>query len=179
MDRLLLLTPQRLAIVALVASLLLLAGAHFFESVIGLEPCPLCLRQREAHWTAVAIAALSLFSVSRPQWRGVVIWLFGALTVVYLVGAGIAAYHAGIEWQWWAGPASCSLSGNGNIGSASELLQSLQQETTAPACDKVPWSLFGISMAGYNFLASVALAILSALPVLTAKSANRMPNAET
>ena len=176
MDRLLLLTPQRVAIIAVIASLLLLAGAHFFESVIGLEPCPLCLRQREAHWTAAAIAALTLFSVSRPQWHGVVVWLFGALTVAYLVGAGIAAYHAGIEWHWWAGPASCSATGDSNIGSADELLQSLQQETAAPACDKAPWSLFGISMAGYNFLASIALAILSARPVLTAKSTNQSHN---
>ena len=159
------LTAPRLATLALVASLALLAGAHAFETFGGLEPCPLCLRQREAHWTAAAISALALVCGSRPQWHGMVVWLFGALTAAYLVGAGIAAYHAGVEWHWWAGPASCATGADGGVMSAADLFQRLQESADVPACDEVPWSLLGISMAGYNVLFSLMLAILSFLPV--------------
>ena len=79
-----------------------------------------------------------------------------------MASVGIAGYHAGVEWQLWAGPAGCTaalLSG----GSTADLVDSLLA-TPVIRCDDVPWSLFGLSMAGWNMLLSVdivALAIMS------------------
>ena len=72
-----------------------------------------------------------------------------------LTGAAIAAFHVGVEQHWWQGTAEC-----GAVDGAADSLEALRaQILTAPTvrCDEVPWSLFGISMAGYNFLVSLGL----------------------
>ena len=155
-------TVPRIAVAALVVSLALIAGAHAFEIWGGLPPCPLCLRQREAHWTAAAIAALA-FALSRhPKGREFAAWPLVALALVYAVGAGIAAYHVGVEWGLFEAPASCAAATGPGIESTSDLLRRLQAPAEAAACDQVGWSLFGITLAGYNLLISLALAGLAA-----------------
>jgi disulfide bond formation protein DsbB len=139
---------QREGLGAAFGSAALLAGAYFFQYGLGLAPCVLCLWQRWPHWIAVAIG---LVLIALPA-RGLA--LMGALAMA--TGAGIAAYHVGVEHLWWPGPNTCAapdLAGQ----SAGELLESI---LAAPVvrCEDVAWSLFGISMAGWNALASVVLA---------------------
>jgi len=154
----------QIAALALAGSVALLAGAHAFENFGGLAPCILCLQQRDAHWVALAIAAVLLIVFfAAPRLSGQVISvLFVALTVAYLAGAGLAGFHMGVEWQWWEGPQACAAGNSGGF-SVEDLANSLTQAPSGPSCDDVAWSLFGISMAGYNFLFSLALAGLSAL----------------
>lgn len=112
----------------------------------GLQPCPLCLYQRWPWWIAGGLAVLSL----RPGFRR------GALTLAGLaawVGAGIAGYHAGIEQQWWTGPTACA--GAATTDSL-DALRALIFAAPIVRCDEIAWSLFGVSMAGYNALLSVA-----------------------
>ena len=45
--------------IALLASALMLAVAHAFESFGGYMPCQLCLRQREVYWVAGSLALAS------------------------------------------------------------------------------------------------------------------------
>ena len=80
----------------------------------------------------------------------------GALTL--LVGAGIAAYHVGVEQGWWQGPATCTTPDPGAIAPGDLLNQILQ--TPVVLCDQVAWSLFGVSMAGWNAVLSLVLAAL-------------------
>ena len=165
MDRLLSLTPHQIAWIALVASLALLGGAHAFEQFGGLAPCILCLQQRDAHWAALAAAAIIVvagLAVSRLP-APVLTGLFALLTLAYLAGAGLAGFHMGVEWQWWEGPQACAAGGNSGGFTVEDLAKSLTQAPSGPSCDDVAWSLFGISMAGYNFLFSLGLAALSAL----------------
>ena len=158
------LSLKQIALIALTASLALLAGAHAFENFGGLAPCILCLQQRDAHWIALAIAAVLLIAFfAAPQLpRQAVSVLFVALSVAYLAGAGLAGYHMGVEWQWWEGPQACAAAGNTSGFSVEDLAKSLTQAPSGPSCDDVAWSLFGISMAGYNFLFSLGLAGLGA-----------------
>jgi len=74
-----------------------------------------------------------------------------------VVGAGLGGYHAGVEWGFWAGPTACA-GGAGVGGQSAEAL--LAQIMAAPVvrCDEVAWSLLGLSMAGWNALASAGLA---------------------
>jgi disulfide bond formation protein DsbB len=139
---------QREGLGAAFGSAALLAGAYFFQYGLGLAPCVLCFWQRWPHWAALAIGLLLL---ALPV-RGLA--LLGALAMA--TGAGIAAYHVGVEQGFWPGPNTCAapdLAGQ----SAEELLESI---LAAPVvrCEDVAWSLLGISMAGWNGIASVVLA---------------------
>ena len=75
-----------------------------------------------------------------------------------LAGTGIAVFHVGVEQGWWPGLTSCA-----GPGAGASLAETLNQAKAGPAarCDEVPWSLFGISMAGYNALISMAAGLLA------------------
>ncbi|MFO1106759.1 MAG: disulfide bond formation protein B [Amaricoccus sp.] len=141
---------KRHAMGAAAGSAALLVGALAFQYLGGLAPCHLCLLQRWPHALAVLIGLLILVL---PR-RGLALVAGLAL----LVGAGIAAYHVGVEQHWWAGPTSCTAPKPGSQ-SAADLLKQIEA-TPVVACDQIAWSLAGISMAGWNLLASLALAVL-------------------
>jgi disulfide bond formation protein DsbB len=139
----------------------LLAGAHIFQ-LLGYPPCELCLDQREAHWTALCIAAASLALSFGAKARRAAAAGAGALALVYLISAGLAGYHAGVEHGFWPGPATCS--GGGAVAiDASALGAALDAGAPPPSCAAAAWRLFDVSMAGYNLLASAALFAMTAL----------------
>jgi disulfide bond formation protein DsbB len=145
---------------ALLASAAALAVAHAFETFGHLAPCTLCLKQREVYWVALAVAAVGV-AAGYSRWRRPAVRIAClALGVVFLWGAGVAAYHAGVEWKWWPGPAACS-GGSTQVTGAdlSALLHGAKLKI--PSCDKAAWVFLGLSMAGWNTLYSLALAILS------------------
>lgn len=131
----------------------LLLGAIAFQYIGKLPPCALCYWQRYGHIAALGIAWLALWPLSPPV-RRTVLTLAG---LALLVTAGIALYHAGVEWKWWPGPQSCTSSG-GFGGSIEELKRRIMQ-TPMVRCDEIPWSLMGLSMAGWNGLFSLLLGV--------------------
>ncbi|MEL6506356.1 MAG: disulfide bond formation protein B [Pseudomonadota bacterium] len=138
----------------------LLAGAHIFQA-LGYEPCDLCLDQREAHWTALAITALGLM-VSRafkaPLLAAAAV---GTAALVYGFGAMLAFYHTGIEFHFWPGPASCST--NKTVTDIADLSVGLDGSRPRVSCDQTGWAFFGVTMAGYNMLFSAGLFALTTL----------------
>src|SRR5690606_24203854 len=132
---------------------LLLAGAYVSQYGFGLYPCEMCLWQRWPHFAAIALALVSFVAEPKRLW----IALAGA---AILVSGLIGAFHAGVEYDWWEGVTACAnpAAGGGNA---------LQSILDAPLvrCDEAPWSLLGISLAGWNFLMSTgaALAIFALL----------------
>lgn len=150
---------------ALAVSLLMLATAWGFQLFGGLSPCHLCLKQRDIYWIAFGVALVAsiwaLFTGAKGPPRVFAFILFA----VFTTGAAIATYHAGVEYHWWAGPASCSTGGDDiSIDRMAAFIAGAVDH--APMCDVVPWSLFGVSMAGYNALISAVLAVLSLLASL-------------
>lgn len=143
---------------ALAVSVAMLATAHAFERLGGYAPCLLCLKQREVYWVAGALSLATVLVLRTPVGRQARPWLALALGGVFLFGAGLAAYHAGVEWKWWPGPESCA----GSVGSVSDLdLSGLLDGTlkvAPPACEEAAWRLLGLSMAGWNVLVSLTLA---------------------
>jgi disulfide bond formation protein DsbB len=132
-----------------------LAGAWFFQLVIGLPPCPLCLDQRIPYYIAVPLA---LVVAARSKNISLARAGFGLLALVLAVGCALAVYHAGIEWKFWAGPTDCSGSiVNLNGGS---ILEQMNQARVI-RCDEAAWRLFGISLAGYNALIAGALTLFA------------------
>lgn len=148
------LTPRTGLWIAIATSCAVLLGAYGFEYIGGLRPCTLCYYQRLPYAFAIALglAALLWPAVTRPG--------LAALTLTYLVSAGLGAYHAGVEQKWWPGPQGCTAGGSG-AQSVDALLAELLK-TPVVMCDEIPWSLFGLSLAGYNMLISAALAVFVA-----------------
>ena len=91
-----------------VIGLATILGAYFFQYVLGYRPCPLCLEQRYAYYAAIPLAALVLLGVSVGSSCKVMLLAFLAIAVAMLWNTGLAAYHSGVEWQWWEGPKDCS-----------------------------------------------------------------------
>ena len=158
------LTERALAASALISALLI-AGAHFFERVIGLPPCILCLDQREAHWTALGVGLAGLAAAKLFQSRFGAAAGAGALALVYAVSAGLAFYHTGVEYGYWPGPAACS--GGATITDVTDLAASLTQQNETISCADAPWRFLGASMAGYNLLISAGLFALTFFAALS------------
>ncbi len=136
-----------------------LAGAWFFQLVLDIRPCPLCLEQRYAYYLAIPLGALVAFAAARDAPRAVLLAGLAVLALAALGNAWLGAYHAGVEWQFWQGPTECS-GPVVNLGSAGNLLQRLDTVKVI-RCDEVQWRFFGLSLAGYNVLISLSMAAIA------------------
>lgn len=146
---------------ALAASAAMLAIAHGFETFGHLPPCTLCLYQRDVYWTALPIAAAGLV-LQRTPLAGLAVAAGWLLAITFLVGCGIAVWHAGAEWKFWPGPQACSSSGGGATAAGLAALMK-GAKINAPHCDVAAWRFLGLSMAGWNALISLKLAGWSAI----------------
>jgi disulfide bond formation protein DsbB len=146
-----------LAITAIAA--VTLAGAWFFELVLNIKPCPLCLEQRYAYYLAIPLGALTARAAWGSAPRRLLIAAFAILLAAALGNAWLGGYHAGVEWQFWPGPAECS-GPIGNLGSAGNLLERLDTVKVV-RCDEVQWRFLGLSLAGYNVLISLLMAAIA------------------
>jgi len=140
---------RNLALMAGLGSLALLGGAIYFEFVLGMAPCSLCLWQRWPHYASVALALLAMAAPVLP---------------VILAGAGAAAgsgvlgvFHTGVERGWWPGPSACAGAVDLSRLTAEQMLDRILAATVV-RCDEVAWQLGGLSMASWNAILSFALA---------------------
>ncbi len=147
-----------LAITAIAAATL--AGAWFFQLVLDIRPCPLCLEQRYAYYLAIPLGALVAFAAARDAPRAVLMAGLVLLAAAALGNSWLGAYHAGVEWGFWKGPTDCT-GPVGNLGSAGTLLERLDTVKVI-RCDEVQWRFLGLSLAGYNVLISLAMAAVAA-----------------
>ena len=123
----------------------------------GLMPCALCLKQRVAFYVAVPLLALAYFYAPRAPlaMRG----LLTTIGIIFLANASLGFYHAGIEYGWWLGPASCG-GGATQALDTGALFEALQSGAMV-RCDAPAFTLFGLSLAGYNVIACLVLAGLA------------------
>ncbi|MDX1710179.1 MAG: disulfide bond formation protein B [Rhodovibrionaceae bacterium] len=145
------LAPFLIAVVSAGALAVALVSEHGF----GLEPCVLCFYQRYAYAAALAIGLLGA-AMGASRFNAALFCLLGALAL--LAGGAIAGFHVGVEQHWWKGTAGCHLPSIEQGMTVDELRAVLEARDSVTPCDEVPWSLFGISMAGYNFIVSLILA---------------------
>ncbi len=148
-------------------ALLVLAGmaitvgtALGFEHIGGFIPCKLCLEQREPYYAGIPVAALAL-AAAASGWRPVL--SRGLLLIVGLLmtyGMFLGIYHSGVEWGWWPGPTDCVAAADAPSTSAGNLLETIDR-IVPPSCDEAAGRFFGLSFAGWNVLASVALAAIA------------------
>lgn len=134
-------------------SLSLLLGAFGFQYIGELAPCPMCIWQRWPHAAAIVIALLALTVLWRQRR---VLAALGAATMTVSFGLGV--FHAGVEQGWWKGPSTCTGAAPGDV-STDQLLDQIM-EAPLVLCDQIVWELFGITMAGWNAIISLGLALL-------------------
>jgi len=134
-----------------------LAGAWYFQLVVGLAPCPLCLEQRVPYYAAVPFALVGALCAAfgKVSYARVALALAGTMVAT---SAALAVYHSGVEWGLWAGPSACS--GTGPVATGGNLLDSLQQARVV-RCDEAPWRLAGLSLAGFNALIGAVLTVVA------------------
>ena len=138
------------ACLAGIGSGLLLIGAFWFQYGEGLAPCKMCIWQRYPHGVAAALGFIALVLPSS------LVFLMGLISAT--TTSAIGAFHVGVEKRWWDGPSSCSSSDISGLSTE----QLFDQIMSAPMvrCDEVAWEFLGISMAGWNALASAVLVCL-------------------
>jgi disulfide bond formation protein DsbB len=147
-------TPANLAWSAAALAAATIAGALVFEA-FGYAPCELCLQQRWPYYIGVPLAvAGALLSGARPRAGAIVLAL---VALVFAGSAVFGAWHAGVEWGFWPGPAGCTGAASARATDMGDFLR--QMETTRLVrCDEVAIRILGLSLAGWNALISLVIA---------------------
>jgi len=154
------LIPAALAVA--LGAFALIGGALAFEHWGHFIPCDLCLPQRGPPVVATLIALWALACApSAPRASAL---LLAAAMPVLLIGTGLGLHHAGVEQHWWAGPAACTGTTNPFPVTPGDFAGAVKN-THIVRCDEIAWEMFGVSLAGYNALISLALAVLAGLPL--------------
>lgn len=140
----------------LFAAIAVILAALGFEHIGGYKPCELCLQQRWAYYATIPLLFGALVMLASEQ-RAVASGIFLVCALAFLANAGLSAYHAGVEWEFWPGPDTCSAGALQPLPKSGEdLLKSLSRPEVIP-CTAAQLRVFGLSFAGWNVLASLAL----------------------
>lgn len=149
-------------LLAVATPLALLVGAYISQYVYGLVPCEMCWWQRYGHFAALGIAVAANLLPRQ-------IWLTALAGLAIACAGLIGLFHAGVEYHWWQGLTACTAPATAAGGDPLEAIMN------APLvrCDVAPWSLWGISLAGWNFLFSLAGALAIGFLLLQRRAAGQ------
>ena len=143
-----------------IAMAIVVGTALGFEHIGGYIPCALCLEQRIPYYIGapLMLVAAIVSKAGGPSWAVRGLLAVGGLLMLY--GLVLGVYHSGVEWHWWEGPASCATSADAVTRDAGSLLGDLSSKKP-PSCDAAALRVLGLSFAGWNVLASAALAAIA------------------
>lgn len=148
-------THRQILLLQAAASAAILSAALIGQYFFALHPCDLCLYQRYPYIMAIIIALIALL-IKKPQ---LIKYAVYACILLFIVDAGIATYHAGVEAGVFPGPSACSSSGGGEM--TIEELRAQILNAPLVSCDQAMVHIFGLSMAAWNALAAVGLIFFS------------------
>jgi len=137
------------------AAAAILATVYTAQYGFDLLPCALCFGQRVPYALVIVLGGLSLMPAVDARSRRVALF---HLVGLFALAAGLALYHVGVEMHWWQGPITCT--GSARALSMDDLTAGLSKPG-GPMCDEPAFVLFGISLAGYNFIAALILTGIS------------------
>jgi disulfide bond formation protein DsbB len=150
------LTTRQAALAAALGAAATIGGALIFEHAFGYVPCKLCLIQRNPYYVAIPLGLVA--ALLPPRYARTGLWL---LALIFIVSAGLGAYHSGVEWGFFAGPSDCGGGSGAGAGNVGDFLNQLQS-TRVVSCTEAAWRFLGLSLAGWNVLISLALAAFAA-----------------
>lgn len=152
---------QTLTAVFLAVAMAVVVGTALgFQHLGGYMPCKLCLEQRTPYYVGVPLMVLAALSSAMhwPAWMTRTLLALGGLLMLY--GLYLGAYHAGVEWRWWAGPTDCAAV-SGTIDTGGKGLLDVLNDVVPPRCEDAALRVLGLSFAGWNVLASAFLAVVA------------------
>lgn len=160
--------PSGIAFAIAAIGLATIAGAWAFQAA-GYEPCELCLKERIPYYGGIPLALVTGFLALRRRWSLLPAG-FAALALIFAAGAVLAGYHAGVEWHFWPGPASCT----GTVNAPAKVEDFLHQLQTASVvrCDAAALRIAGLSLAGWDAAVSTLLAGLAGLGFVRSQRAS-------
>ena len=149
------LTKKNLLLFALTASSFALIVAYVSQYVFDLQPCQFCLWQRKPFFAIIILAIMFLKIPNLKKYQNLALKI---IILLLLINAAISFYHTGIEQKWFKGFNSCSSS----IAQPTTLeeLKTYLEKMQAVRCDKPQFVFLGLSMAAWNFIYCLLLAIL-------------------
>ncbi len=148
-------SPNTIPGLILLVTVAILSSAYSAEYIGGLRPCILCLYERIPWFVTGGLMLVTiLMQFSGPGRRGILL----LTALVMFAGAALGGYHVGVEQEIFDPPTTCSA--QATPGTLDEL-KALLATATAPRCDEIQWEMFGISLAGYNAIASLAMGLLA------------------
>jgi disulfide bond formation protein DsbB len=150
------LTTRQAALVAALGAAATIGGALIFEHAFGYVPCKLCLIQRNPYYVAIPLGLVA--ALLPPRYARTGLWI---LALIFIVSAGLGAYHSGVEWGFFAGPTDCGGGSGAGAGNVGDFLNQLQS-TRVVSCTEAAWRFLGLSLAGWNVLISLALTAFAA-----------------
>lgn len=163
-------THALIALFLALAMAVVVGAALGFEHLGGYIPCALCLAQRTPYYIGVpvmALAALNAF-LGGPAVITRSLFLVGGGLMIW--GGAMGVYHAGVEWHFWPGPASCATAAQAVTTDAGSLLSDLNAKKP-PSCDTAALRVLGLSFAGWNVIASAVLAVIALRGALKVRAA--------
>ena len=151
------LTMRQAALAVALGAAATVGGALVFEHAFGYVPCKLCLIQRNPYYIAIPLGIVA--ALLPPRWMRMGLWL---LALVFVVSAGLGAYHSGVEWGFFAGPSDCGGGAGAGAGNVGDFLNQLQS-TRVVSCTEAAWRFLGLSLAGGNVLNLLGLSGFAAM----------------
>ena len=156
------------------AMALVVGGALAFEHLGGYIPCALCLQQRIPYYAGVPVALLAAGAAWLGR-RGLAMMLLLAVVVLMAYGAYLGAFHSGVEWGWWPGPADCGTTAAGAGSLATDDLLGALDSVRPPSCDEAAGRFAGLSFAGWQTIAATGFAVVTIALVARARGGPGRP----
>jgi disulfide bond formation protein DsbB len=142
-------------------SLLLLLVALVGQYVFGLHPCELCIYQRIPYVFIVFIGCFGFFFIRSSQ---ILYWLAVFCSLLFLLDAGIAFYHSGVEYGLFPAPTTCSA--NSSSGQSLEEMREAIRNAPLVNCNQAMLYVLGLSMASWNFIVAFFAFLVSGFIIL-------------
>jgi disulfide bond formation protein DsbB len=132
-----------------------LSSAFIAQYVFHLDPCAFCIYERYPYAVGLFFALMALWKpVYSPFWKK-------ALSLCFLIGAGITFYHVLVEHKLIDPPQSCvSKFDITDATTIADLEADMASQSRVVRCDVVPIRIFGLSLAEYNLLLSFVLVFI-------------------
>lgn len=152
--------PMLTAAFLAVAMAVTVGSALAFQYIGGYIPCKLCYEQRIPYYVGAPLMLLAALAAmfKLPGRLTRVLLVVGGLLMVY--GLYLGVFHSGVEWGWWPGPTDCTNVASPVDTGGKGVLDALDK-FVPPSCDKAALRILGLSLAGWNAIASLILAAVA------------------
>lgn len=152
--------PMLTAAFLAVAMAVTVGSALAFQYIGGYIPCKLCYEQRIPYYVGAPLMLLAALAAmfKLPDWLTRVLLVVGGLLMVY--GLYLGVFHSGVEWGWWPGPTDCT-NVAGPVDTGGKGVLDALDKFVPPSCDKAALRILGLSLAGWNAIASLILAAVA------------------